>query len=167
MFQLLHVTRKAKIQEEQGARSACWREVGPHGAVAAARGAQGFQSSLSSLSVSWPCQQEGRLWHWWEQTTLKRNTEILCVTKWIYHNLRHQINPHPWPPAHPCFPFPHRLIQSGFTGQPLPSATRPWDLPSLPPAFCRWWGWGCNTRPRTPSQRHLLPALSSKRCLSS
>lgn len=53
----------------------------------------------------------------------------LCVTKWIYHNLRHQINLHAWPPALPCFPFPHRLMQSPFTGQPLP-----YSLP-LPLAF--------------------------------
>lgn len=35
----------------------------------------------------------------------------LGVTKWIYHNLWHQMNLRPWPPALPCFPFPRGLVQ--------------------------------------------------------
>lgn len=48
-----------------------------------------------------------------------RETLKICVTKWIYHNLQHQINLRPWPPALPCLPFPCRLISALFC--PLPS----------------------------------------------
>lgn len=50
MFQLLHDTQKDKIQKEQGL-SACWRELDPQCAAAAAQ----------ELTASPPCLSPGRV----------------------------------------------------------------------------------------------------------
>lgn len=55
MFQLLHVTQKDKIQEEQGGRSACWREVGPRCAL------QLHGELRASRAASPPCLSPGRV----------------------------------------------------------------------------------------------------------